>query len=183
MIKVLTEKDTDAFIQLRIQGLQKSPQVFAASYQKVGERDQTFINLKNWTEEYFVLVFFEDWQLFGIVGFVRERKLKKMHKSFIWGMYVRPDFRGKGIAKKLLLEVIIKAKKIEGLSKIMLSVTHPQENALQFYELLGFEKYAVENDAIRLDGQKIDEIFMSLQIWWKISDKMMNEKLFYEVCS
>ena len=120
--------------------------------------------MENRTEEYFILGFFEDEQLVGVVGFVRERKLKKMHKSFIWGMYVRPDFRGKGIAKKLLLEVIIKAKKIEGLSKIMLSVTHHQENALQFYERLGFEKYAVENDAIRLDGQKIDEIFMSLQI-------------------
>jgi len=164
MIKVLTEKDTDTFIQLRMESLQESPQAFAASYKEGVERDQTFKNLKNRTEEYFVLGFFEGEQLVGIVGFVRERKLKKKHKSFIWGMYVSPKFRGKGIAKKLLLELINKAKKVEGLSKVMLSVTHPQEKVLGFYERLGFVRYSVEKDAIRVDGQKIDEIFMSLQI-------------------
>ena len=78
-------------------------------------------------------------------------------------MYVSSDFRGKGIAEKLLLEVIRRAKNIDGLSKIILSVTQPQEKALGFYEHLGFVKYAVEKDAMRVEGQKIDEIFMSLE--------------------
>ena len=95
---------------------------------------------------------------------MREHKLKKKHKAIIWGMYVSPAFRGKGIVKKLLLEVIRRAKNIDGLSKIMLSVTQAQEKALGFYEYLGFVKYSVEKDAIRVDGQKIDEIFMSFQI-------------------
>ena len=79
-------------------------------------------------------------------------------------MYVDPNFRGKGIARQLMEEVISRAKKIQGLSKIILSVTQTQENALRFYEKLGFVKYSVEKDAIRVDGQKIDEIFMSLEV-------------------
>jgi ribosomal protein S18 acetylase RimI-like enzyme len=79
-------------------------------------------------------------------------------------MYVSPDFRGSGVGKKLMQEVIERVKKIKGLSKIMLSVTQPQENSLKFYQRLGFEKYAVEKDALRVGDKMIDEIFMSLKI-------------------
>ncbi len=164
MIKVLTEKNTDAFIQLRMLGLKESPRAFGASFEEGIDRNRTFQNLKNRTNENFILGYFKEEDLVGIVGFVREQKLKKKHKSFIWGMYVKPNFRGKGIAKKLMPETIGRAKKIEGLSKIILSVTQPQENALKFYENLGFVKYSIEKDAIRVDGQKINEIFMSLEI-------------------
>lgn len=164
MVKVLTEKDTDIFIELRLKGLKESPMAFGASFEEGMDRDQTFKNLKNKTNENYILGYFKNDLLVGIVGFVRELKLKKRHKSFIWGMYVDSDFRRMGIAKKLLLEVIHRAKKLEGLSKIILSVTQPQENALGFYERLGFVKYSIEIDAIRVDGEKIDEIFMSLQI-------------------
>ena len=164
MIKVLSEKDTDAFIKLRLHALKESPQAFGASYEEGVDRGQTFMNFKNRREDYFVLGYFEIEQLVGIVGFVRESKLKKKHKAVIWGMYVNSDFRGKGIARKLLIEVIERAGKIGGLSKIMITVTSPQENVLGFYERLGFLQYSLENDAMRVGEQRIDEIFLSLEL-------------------
>ena len=163
MLKVITEKNTDAFIKIRLEGLKDSPQTFGASYEEGLDKDQTYNNLQNRTDEYCIPGFFEGEVLAGIIGFIREPKLKKKHKAIIWGMYVSPGFRIKGIAKKLLLEVIRRAKNIDGLSKIILSVTQPQEKALGFYEHFGFVKYAVEKDALRVDGQKIDEIFLSLE--------------------
>ena len=164
MVKVLTENDTDAFIDIRLKGLKESPMAFGASFEEGIDKDLTFKNLKNRSDEYFTLGYFEKDVLVGIVGFIREQKLKKKHKSFVWGMYVDPEFRGKGIAKKLLQEVINRAKKIYGLSKIILSVTTPQTHALRFYENLGFVKYAVEKDSIRVDGKSMDEIFLSRQL-------------------
>ena len=164
MLRILTQKDTDAFIKRRMEGLRESPFAFGASFEEGVDRDRVFNNLRNGSDENFILGYFDDEALCGIVGFFRESKLKKKHIGWIWGMYVRPDSRGRGIAKSLMLEVINKAKQIEGLSKINLSVTRPQEKALMFYQKLGFVEYAIEKDALRVNGQKVDEIFMSMQI-------------------
>jgi len=164
MVKVLTENETDAFISIRLKGLSESPISFASSFEEGVDKTQSYKNFKNRTDEYYTLGNFEDGNLVGIVGFIREKKLKKKHKSLIWGMYVDPNYRNKGIAKRLLSEVIDRAKKLDGLSKIILSVTQPQENVHKFYQSLGFEKYAVEKDAMRVGGKQIDEIFMSIQL-------------------
>ncbi len=164
MIKVLTEKNTDTFIEIRMESLRESPLAFGASFEDGIDRELTFQNLKNRTDENFILGYFEESQLVGIVGFIREQKRKKRHKSFIWGMFVSQNSRGSGIGKKLMLEVMNRAKKIDGLSKINLSVTKSQQNAIAFYHGLGFVEYAVEKDALRVDGQAIDEIFMSIEI-------------------
>ena len=164
MVKVLTEKDTDAFIEIRLEGLKESPLAFGASFEEEIDREGIVQNFKNRSDGYFTLGFFEDEKLAGIVGFIREHRLKKKHKGIIWGMYVSPEHRGKGIAKKLVLDVIDRAKNLQGLSKIMLSVTAPQKKAIGFYKRLGFEAYAAEKDAIRVDGQAVEEIFMSLKI-------------------
>ena len=163
MIKVLTEKETDAFIKLRMKGLEESPMAFGASFEDGIDREITFERLKKRSKDYFVLGYFINDGLVGIVGFIRHQKLKLKHKAFVWGMYVEPSFRGKGIAKKLMKELLKKAKRIEGLSKINISVTHPQEAAKQFYQKLGFEVYAVEKQSLNVDGQAIDEIFMELR--------------------
>ena len=44
--------------------------------------------------------------LAGMMGFKREYGLKLRHKGCIWGVYVSPAHRGKGLASLLLSEVI-----------------------------------------------------------------------------
>ncbi len=164
MIAVLNENHADEFIRLRLSGLRESPLAFGASPEDGLDRGEVIENLKKRSEENFILGYFRDDRLIGIVGFVRQKRIKQKHKAFIWGMYVDPVFRGLGIGEKLMLDIIQRTKNLDGLSKIVLSVTHLQQDSKRFYQKLGFIQYAVEKDALRVSGQKIDEIFMCMKI-------------------
>jgi putative acetyltransferase len=54
-------------------------------------------------------------------------------------LYVRPEFRGKGLGKKLTLAVIDEAKKI-GYRFMRLDTVSSMREAIKLYQLLGFRK-------------------------------------------
>ena len=55
-------------------------------------------------------------------------------------VYVLPEFRGKGIGQKLVIECLKKLKK-EGIDLVRLTVLKHNESAVRLYEKLGFETY------------------------------------------
>src|SRR5438270_9760598 len=65
-------------------------------------------------EDSFTLGAFIDKQLAGIVSFSRDGidREKLRHKAVLFRMYVSNSFRGKGIAKKLIEELINRVKDI-----------------------------------------------------------------------
>jgi len=161
MIRPLNEKDLDSFIEIRMEGLQKEPTAFGAAYEEGINKDKTFQDLKNKNEENFILGYFDQEQLIGIIGLVRYHRLKMNHKAFIWGMYVKASHRGKGIGRQLMEQTIEKAKQIPSLQKINLSVIDTQVTALQLYQRLGFEIFGKDQHALCVDGQFYDEILLS----------------------
>jgi GNAT superfamily N-acetyltransferase len=56
------------------------------------------------------------------VGFKREKGKKLRHKAIIWGMYVVPEVRRLGVGKALLKEMIGRAREMEGLEQLILTV-------------------------------------------------------------
>ncbi len=55
-------------------------------------------------------------------------------------MYVKPEYRGKGI-NKLILEELINWSKDRGISEIRLEVYYDNEPAVKAYEKAGFESH------------------------------------------
>ena len=161
MIRPLNENDLDEFIRIRLEGLQKDPAAFGAAYEDGVDRNKTYHNLKQKNEEDFILGYFDQDILLGIIGFFKNNRLKKKHKAMIWGMYVSKNARGKGIGRQLMEKCIQKAQQLKGLQKINLSVIHTQSNAIYLYQKLGFETYGKETASLLVDGQSYDEIFMS----------------------
>jgi len=49
-------------------------------------------------------------RLIGNIGFRREPQIKSRHKGTIWGVYLTPAYRGKGIAKNLLTATLDRIK-------------------------------------------------------------------------
>ncbi|WP_243648702.1 GNAT family N-acetyltransferase [Hazenella coriacea] len=159
---MLDKEDAEVYWPCRLRALKEEPFAFGSSYEEARltpieqvrqrlESDPNKFNLGAWDE---------DGRLVGIVTFSRETLIKMQHKANIFAMYVIPEARGKGIARQLLAEVIRRAKQIEGLEKIQLTVAANNVSAVQLYRVLGFETFGVERRALKVQGEYIDEEWM-----------------------
>ncbi len=77
-------------------------------------------------------------------------------------MYVSPAYRGKGIGKELMLEVIKKAQQLSDIEQLQLTVVSTNQSAKQLYTSLGFSEYGHEKRALKADGVYYDEDHMVL---------------------
>ncbi|WP_276357665.1 GNAT family N-acetyltransferase [Cohnella caldifontis] len=164
-IRILQESDAAKYQDIRLNGLLTNPEAFGSTYDRESEFSlETVRERIQPSEGKFVLGAFQADQLAGIVTFVRENSLKTSHKGNVFGMYVRPEARGKGIARQLLLELIRITKNNEGLEQINLSVVSSNEAAKKLYLSLGFEVYGVERNALKHNGQYFDEDLMVFRL-------------------
>ena len=102
-------------------------------------------------------------QLAGIVSFQREGhdRIKLRHKGLLFRMYVAPNFRGQGIARLLILNLIDRVRTLGDIEQINLTVvsTNP---AKRLYEQFGFQSFSLEKRGIKWQGHYFDEASMVL---------------------
>ena len=169
-IRQFIEEDAHEYWELRLSALKECPEAFGASYEE--EKDKPLNDVRKRlkesiesTDSQFILGCFNDEKkLIGMVGLFREWREKMKHKATIWGMYVLPEARSKGIGKALLLEAIIRAKSMEGLEQVHLGVVVTNKEAIKLYKRCGFDVYGVERKALKLQGRYLDEELMSLDL-------------------
>ncbi|HUA85644.1 MAG TPA: GNAT family protein [Bryobacteraceae bacterium] len=169
LIRVLTPADAISFSKLRRERLEQAPRAFAESLaehdalplSKIAER------LAKSTDNFVLGAFTPKAELIGMAGFARNPRLKSRHKGTIWGVYVRPRWRGSGVGRALLSELIKHARAIVGLEQIHLTVSTSQTAARQLYESLGFEVFGQERHALKVEGEYVDENHMVL--WFNTS--------------
>ena len=164
LIRVLTPADAIPFSKIRRERLEQSPRAFAESLaehdalplSKIAER------LAKSRDNFVLGAFTPKAELVGMAGFARNPRLKSHHKGTIWGVYVRPRWRGSGVGRALLAELIKQVRSISGLEQIHLTVSTGQTAARRLYESLGFEVFGHERHALKVDGEYVDEDHMVL---------------------
>lgn len=163
-IRRLTPEDATLFQAFRLAALKNAPTAFGSSYEEEVAFPASVIEgrLAVKTDRGPFGAFHGD-ELIGLVALGRENHTKLSHKALVWGMYVKPEHRGSGVAKALLLEVLSFARSVPGISQVNLCVNAETAGAVRLYESVGFKAFGREPHAMQIEGVFYDELHMSLQ--------------------
>lgn len=164
-IRFLTETDVSAYRELRLYSLVESPFAFSDSYEdqvnkSVSDFQHEIIKQGNPTES-FVLGAFSADSLIGYVKFKRDHRTKARHRAYLYSLYVSPKHRGKGIAKKLILELLQIIEPLTELRQLQLSTIISKNDLRTFYRSFGFQKLGgIIKDDLLIENQYTDAIYM-----------------------
>ena len=164
-IRRLTALDAAAFQALRLAGLRDEPSAFGSSYEE--ERGLPLADVESRLvplADRGVFGAFERESLVGVVALGREGMNKLAHKAFVWGLYVAPQSRGKGLGRGLLAQAVALARSVPDLRQVNLCVNSGNVSAVRLYESLGFKAFGHEPGAMLIDGELHDETHMYLPI-------------------
>ena len=156
---MLSAEDWAAFKTLRLEALSAHPEAFGSSFEEEFARTED-----EWKAEFKrseLFGFFEKNKLVACVGFFVYSPLKMCHRGALWGMYIQPDYRRKGIAAALLKKVIAHAKK--RVIQLHLTVVTHNHAAVKLYEKNGFRIYGTEPRSLKIGDNFYDEHLMVLE--------------------
>ncbi len=158
----LIASDWEQFKELRLLSLVQSSESFENSVDDEASLcDEQWINRVTASQSAFIIGAFDGGELIGVAGFSQALKQKIKHKSYLWGVFVKQDYRGKHVAKDMLSMLINQASQNKAIAQIQLTVGSENVAAISLYEKLGFRKYGIEVDALRVKEKSYDEILMA----------------------
>jgi ribosomal protein S18 acetylase RimI-like enzyme len=163
-IQELTPDDAVTVQELRLFALRESPAAFGSSYAEEADWPQGVIAARlEDPSNHAYGAFINDGRLIGMAVLRREQRVKSSHKASVFGLYVLPQHRRRGIGRALLETVISRASEL-GVRQVNLSVANANEAAVLLYESCGFERFGLEKDAFRMGGDFYDVAHMVLRL-------------------
>lgn len=156
--------DAPALIDLRMQALQRHPEAFSSDQAREQVRGLSFWEQRIADVDHSVIYVAADGpELAAMTGIYREEQTKLRHVANVWGVYVRPEYRGRGAASQLIQACIAWASERD-LKIIKLAVVTTNSTAIRCYMRAGFRVYGVEPRALQHDGEFYDELLMALEL-------------------
>jgi len=172
VIREANPADAIQFRELRLGALRDSPIAFTADYHKnlnhplkywedmlTMQVDESMIFLAEHKRSTQHSDSVNESNLIGMTGIARGGSPKTRHSAWIWGVYVKPEWRGLHIAEELITSCFTwaKARKII-LAK--LGVAAVNQPAIRCYERCGFTTYGTEPRVVLYEGKYYDEYLM-----------------------
>lgn len=100
-IRRLERSDVAAFRDIRLEGLERHPEAFGASYEDELAHSASQISDRIANNSIFG-GFTDADALVGVIAIARMKGAKTQHIASIWGMYTRPEARGSGLSRQLM---------------------------------------------------------------------------------
>jgi ribosomal protein S18 acetylase RimI-like enzyme len=159
LLRRLEASDAEAFRELRLEGLRNHPEAFGSSWEE--ESEKPLASFADRLDKNIVLAgAASDRQILGVAAVGVQQALKERHKGFLWGMYLRPEARGSGLASALLEALLSEAR--GAVEEIKLTVVTTNVSAIRLYARHGFKEYGIERRALKVGERYYDELLMAL---------------------
>ena len=154
--------------QLRLEALLAEPAAFASSYEdELALPDEVWIaRLQSAYERDGNMTFFAEvgGALIGMAGAGWSSKAKLRHVAEVYGVYVSPGMRGRGIASALMRRLLDELRSLVQIEKVSLDVNAESLAAVRLYEKLGFEIVCTAKRELKVDGRYYDLHMMELHL-------------------
>lgn len=163
-IRLLTKSDAPAYQQLRLLSLQTDSAAFLSTFDMESKlHEVAFADHLDWAYHppsfgYFGI--FVDGKLAGYIQTGKNYLEKQSHVASLYNLYVNPEFRHQGYARKLIDFVTDLLREEDNIERVFLSCTAKNPTAYNMYKRLGFHRIGVKVKAIKWNGQYDDEIEM-----------------------
>ena len=156
-VQRLAARDAKDFRDIRLEGLTRHPEAFAASLEY--EEAQPLEWFAARLTENVVIGAHDGGHLVGVIGLYVPPSAKELHKGIVWGMYVRGEWRYRGIGAALLTALLREAAAI--VEEVRLTVVTTNVSAVRLYERMGFTAYGSEPRALKVGNCYHDELLMA----------------------
>lgn len=166
VVRPLELDDFTAFLDIQRHALLHAPEVFGSDYEwfeglSLLVKEQRFEMFINFPYQFILAAIRENGEIAAMVGFSCEyHRSKVKHKGRLWGMYVRPEFRNRGLASQLVKSIITTAQEVVSCELLQLSVSKHNEASFALYLRLGFVVYGTEIHAMKIGNTYVDEYLM-----------------------
>ena len=164
-IERLQPSDAEAFRTIRLAALKAAPDAFGSTYDREAARPVSAF--ADWLASSTVFGACDgrrpvDRHLVGMAGFQREAGPKTAHKAFVWGFYVEPEWRSRGVGSALVASLIDAARDV--VEQLTLTVVEGNDAAIALYTKAGFTAYGVEPRALKAASGYANEVLMALPL-------------------
>ena len=157
MITQLTIEDAPLWREIRLLAIVDSPPAFLESYEDAVKRPET--QYREQIENNTILAWREpDGTIAGTLGFHVMRGSNMRHRGYVWGMFVRAECRGRGIASALIDAVVAHARPL--VTQLHLGAEATNEAAVGLYKKHGFTIYGTDPKTVCIDGVYYDDHLM-----------------------
>jgi RimJ/RimL family protein N-acetyltransferase len=163
-IRAGTEADAPAYRELRLEALRNHPEVYSSDHEHALTRPAS-----SWAETLraagtggaaFMYFAQHDQELIGLCGIYRVDAPRTRHSATVVSLYVRPAWRGLGIAQGLVTACRDWAGSHD-VRIVKLGVITTNTAAIRVYQRCGFQTYGTEPQAIYYNGVYYDELLMA----------------------
>lgn len=160
-VKKLEADDWTIFSEIRLRALRSDPKVFGSTYEREVEFSETDWRTRLADPDTAVFVVLESGRAIGMTGAAVDRDDSSRRTVLLWGSWVEPDARGRGISKLFYESRIAWARTQPGVERIIVS-------------------HRESNDASRFANQKFDFVFTreTTKLW---NDGITERELHYEL--
>lgn len=157
--------ESQAVHDLRMLGLKETPEAFGSTYEESLTITPESIQTRYLPRaDCITLCAFEDGEPTGMITLLTNDRIKTKHNASITGMYVSPQHRRKGIARRLMEAAIDHARTLPDVEQVGLEVVTSCEPAVNLYRVAGFQSFGVAPRALKQNGNYYDIDLMRLEL-------------------
>lgn len=157
----LTDDDWRIYSQVRLKALQTDPKVFGSSYEIESGQTEEAWRTQLQADDGAVFLLFDGELPIGITGVAVDRNDSTKRTAILWGSWLEPEYRGKGLSHLMYQARIDWAKTHPGIERIIVSHRASNVASGRANQKHGFQ-FTHRTEKTWRDGGVEDEVFYEL---------------------